>query len=567
MSATNTRSAFRKVIAGLGGPFIALFLFSGVINLLALTGAFYMLQVYDRVLTSHSVSTLLALSLLAVALYVCYGAFDVLRAQMLTRLGLAIDDHLTPLAHRAAMLLPIHHASPAEAMQPLRDAQTISRFFGSNAPIAILDLPWIPLFLGFVFLLHPLLGLIAALGAVLLVVFTLATEVLAGPIQRATSAASAARSQILEAHVRNAETLNALGMVDNAAKHYERANDLHLGAHLRTNDITGGFSSASKIIRLMLQSALIGFGAYLALNGELTAGAIIAASIASSRALAPVELAIGHWKSFVAARQSVGSLFSSIQIVPAQTAPLELPAPHKRLELENVSVSAPLTEKPILGNLSFKLEAGQGLGIIGPSAVGKSTLAKAITNIWPLADGHVRLDGASLEHWSRERLGRYIGYLPQQVELLEGSIAQNIARLDASPDAKAVIAAARAAGVHEMILAQPDGYETKIGPRGGTLSAGQRQRIGLARALFANPFLVVLDEPNSNLDAEGEAALTFAIRGVRERKGIVVVITHRANALAAIDQVAVLQNGKLASFGPKEQLLRNDSKPKFASAA
>ncbi len=566
-SPITARGPWRQILAGLGGPFTALFLFSGIINLLALTGAFYMLQVYDRVLTSHSIPTLLALSVLAIGLFVFYGAFDILRAQMLARLGRAIDDQLTPIAHRASMLLPIHHASPSEAMQPLRDAQTISRFFGSNAPIAILDLPWIPLFLGFIFLLHPLLGMIATLGTALLVGFTWATEHLTRSSQRATSGASNIRSQILESHVRNAETLNALGMVDNAAKRYDRANALHLNAHLRSSDVTGGFSSASKVFRLMLQSAMLGFGAYLALHGQLTAGAIIAASIAASRALAPVELAIGHWKSFVAARQSAGSLFKSINSLPVQTEPLELPAPHKSLVLEDVCITAPITERPILSGVSFKLRAGQGLGIIGPSAVGKSTLAKAITNVWPLADGHVRLDGASLQHWTRERLGRHVGYLPQHVELLEGTIAQNIARLDASPNPEVVIAAARAAGVHEMILSQPDGYETQIGSRGSALSSGQRQRIGLARALYENPFLVVLDEPNSNLDAEGEAALTTAIRSVRERKGIVVIITHRASALSAVDQVALLQNGKLSAFGPKEQLLRSAPKPKLASVA
>lgn len=564
---SSARGPWSQVLAGLGGPFVALFLFSGLINFLALTGAFYMLQVYDRVLTSHSVPTLLALSALAIGLYVFYGAFDILRAQMLARVGLAIDGRLTPLAHRSAMLLPIHHASPSEAMQPVRDVQTIARFFGSNAPVAILDLPWIPLFLGFVYLLHPLLGIIATLGTVLLVGFTWATERLTGSTQRATSGAYNIRSQILESHVRNAETLNALGMVENAATRYDHANALHLNTHLRTSDVTGGFSSASRVFRLMLQSALLGFGAYLALRGQITAGAIIAASIATSRALAPIELAIGHWKSFVAARQSAGSLFHAIKSVPVQAEPLELPPPHESLELEAVSITAPVIDRPILTGVNFKLNAGQGVGIIGPSAVGKSTLAKAITNVWPLADGHVRLDGASLEHWSRERLGRHVGYLPQHVELLEGTIAQNIARFDAAPNPEAVIAAARTAGVHDMILSQPDGYETQIGPRGNALSSGQRQRIGLARALYGNPFLVVLDEPNSNLDAEGEAALTTAIRGVRERKGIVVVITHRASALSAVDQVALLQNGKLAAFGPKTQLLRSAPKPKLASAA
>ena len=328
----------RQALSGLGGSFIALFFFSGLINVLALTGAIYMLQVYDRVLTSHSVPTLLALSLLAIVLYACYGMFDVLRGQILARIGLAMDDRLTPLAHRAAMLLPVCNASSAEAMQPVRDAQMISRFCGSNGPIAILDLPWIPLFLAFIYVLHPLLGVIATLGAVLLIILTWVIERLAGPLQRKVSGASNARSRIFEANVRNAETLNALGMVHNATARYESANAQHLTANLRTSDITGGFSSVSRVFRLMLQSGLLGVGAYLAINGELTAGAIIAASIAASRALAPVELAIAHWKSFVAARQSASALFKSIKSVPAATQPLELPAPTECLTLEDVSI-------------------------------------------------------------------------------------------------------------------------------------------------------------------------------------------------------------------------------------
>jgi ATP-binding cassette subfamily C protein len=326
--------------------------------------------------------------------------------------------------------------------------------------------------------------------------------------------------------------------------------------HSKASDIAGAMGGLSKTMRMVLQSATLGLGAFLVLEGEMTGGAIIAASIAASRALAPIELAIGQWKSFVAARQSFERLKTSV--AAAQTpAPVPLPAPTKSVRLENVAVAVPRTQRLLLNGINLELTAGQGLGIIGPSAAGKSTLARTIAGVMSLARGSVRLDGATLDRWQPEVLGRSIGYLPQDVQLFDGTIAENISRFEEQPDGQEIIAAACAADVHEMILRLPDGYETRIGAGNAVLSAGQRQRLALARALYRNPFLVVLDEPNSNLDAEGEAALTRAIAGVRERGGIAIIIAHRPTALAAVDLVAVMAEGQLASFGPKEQVLRS----------
>jgi ATP-binding cassette subfamily C protein len=301
---------------------------------------------------------------------------------------------------------------------------------------------------------------------------------------------------------------------------------------------------------------MLGLGAYLTLRGQLTAGGIIAASIASSRALAPVELAIAHWKSFVAARQSYGRLTKTLDALPGETTPLPLPPPTRSLSVEGVTVAIPGTQRIVLNNIGFELKAGQALGLIGPSAAGKSSLARAISGVWPTQRGAVRLDGAALDRWGLEDLGWHIGYLPQDVALFDGTIAENIARFEEEPDSGAVIAAAKAANVHDMILRVPDGYETRLGPGGMGLSAGQRQRLALARALYRDPFLVVLDEPNSNLDAEGEAALTQAIFGIRNRGGIAIVIAHRPSALAAVDMVGMMGAGQLTAFGPKDEILK-----------
>jgi ATP-binding cassette subfamily C protein len=541
---------------GFRGAVLAVSVMSGIINLLALTGSLYMLQVYDRVLSSHSVPTLVSLSALMFILYAFYGVFDLLRNQASSRAAVLFDRRIAGPVHAVVVNLPLKGASSSTAQQPMRDVDTIRSFFASGGPVAFLDLPWMPLYLAFVFLLHPLLGLMCFSGMVSLVLLTYLTERLSRNEVQASARADAARKAIADANARNAETLQAMGFVGRAVNRFEKVNQVYLALQAKAGDVMSKLTAVSKFLRLTLQSAILGLGAYLTVRGEVTGGAIIAASITTSRALAPVEQVIAHWRNFLAARQSYARLSNMLGGLPAAFRPLALPPPAERLALENVTVCVPGTELPVLFGMSFELWSGQALAVIGPSAAGKSSLARAITGVWPLLHGSVRLDGAELEGWSSEELGRHIGYLSQDVRLFEGTIAENICRLEDEQDSRAIIAAAKAAGVHDMILHLPRGYATNVGPDGSALSAGQRQRIALARALFRDPFLVVLDEPNSNLDAEGENALSAAIQGVRNRGGIVLVIAHRPSALNAVDNVAMINAGRLSAFGPKDEVLK-----------
>lgn len=543
---------------GLAGFLLAL---SGVINVLALTGAFYMLQIYDRALTSGSVPTLVAISVLAVGLYLFQGLFDVLRSQILVRFGARMDAKLAPLAHEVVIEMPRYGYSTTEALERGRDVDTVRGFVASPAPIALFDLPWMPLFLGFVFLLHPLLGLLTSAGAIVLIALTLTTELLTRKVGGEMHKAAMLRGNLADSHARNADILRAMGFGGRAVARFAQANARHLELQTRTSDISGSISGLSKVLRMMLQSALLGLGAYLTIMGDLSAGAIIACSVAAARALAPIDMVIGNWKSVAAARRSFSRLEDTLAAMDDDSQVLDLPPPSQSLKLENVTVVAPSSGAVLLSEASFELKAGQALGLIGPSGGGKTTLAKGIVGVWPLLRGHVRLDDADLDQWRKDVLGSHVGYLPQDVSLLDGTIAENIARFDPEAEPGAIIAAARVAGVHEMIVRLENGYQTELGPQGMALSAGQRQRIGLARALYGDPFLVVLDEPNSNLDAEGEAALTEALQKVRERGGIAIVIAHRPSALAAVDMIGIVRSGKLAAFGPKQEILRETARP------
>ena len=541
---------------GFRSAIFAVSVISGVINLLALTGSLYMLQVYDRVLSSHSVPTLTALSVLMVAMYAFYGVLDLLRNQASGRAAGLFDRRIGGAVHALVLKLPLKGASRSGAQQPMRDVDTIRTFFANGGPIAFLDLPWMPLYLVFVFMLHPWLGLMCLGGMLMLVLLTFLTEGLSRKEVQASARADAARKAIADTNTRNAEALQAMGIVDRAVQRFETLNHNYLALQTKASDVISRLTTASKFLRLTLQSAILGMGAYLTVRGQVTGGAIIAASIVTSRALAPVEQVIAHWRNFLGARQSYDRLSNMLNRFPADHRPLALPPPVERLSVENMTVCIPGAERPVLLDVGFELERGQALAVIGPSAAGKSSLARAITGVWPLARGSVRLDGAELGGWSLDELGRHIGYVPQDVTLFDGTIAENISRLEEDMDSRAIIAAARAAGVHDLILHLPDGYETNVGPDGSALSAGQRQRIALARALFRDPFLVVLDEPNSNLDAEGESALSAAIQGVRNRGGIVLVIAHRPSALNAADHVAMINAGRLAAFGPKDDVLK-----------
>ena len=403
---------------------------------------------------------------------------------------------------------------------------------------------------------HFWIGVTALLGGLLLISITFLTEMRTRGPAKASSQWAVSRSALAAEGRRNAEVLQAMGMRRQAAQRWQATNAKYLAAHERTSDVASGLGGLSKVFRSFLQSLVLAVGAVLVINQESTAGIIIAGSILTARALAPVETAIANWKGFVAARQSGQRLDQLLELLPKEKEPLALPAPTEAFVVEQLYIAAPDSEKLILSDVSFQLRKGEAVGIIGPSGAGKSTLARGLVGVWPRVRGKIKLDNAALDQWSSEALGKHIGYLPQDIELFEGSIAVNIARFDLKATPDAVLEAARIAGVHDLILSFPEGYGTQVGEGGVALSAGQRQRIGLARAFYGNPFLVVLDEPTSNLDAEGEAALTEAIINVRRRGGIVVVVAHRPKALEGVDHVLVVGEGRLQSFGPKDEVLR-----------
>lgn len=530
--------------------------FSGLSNLLMLTGSFFMLQVYDRVLPGRSVPTLLALLGLAVTLYLFQGGLDLVRGRISVRIGRYFDERLGMRVFDAVVRLPLKTRGDGDGLQPLRDLDQVRSFLSGGGPTALFDLPWMPIYLGICFLFHFWIGVTALVGAAVLVGVTVLTELRTHGPAKAFSRLSVSRTALAAEGRRNAEVLQAMGMRRQAALRWQEVNNKYLAAHEQASDVASGLGGASKVFRSILQSAVLAVGAYLVINQESTAGIIIAGSILTARALAPVEIAIANWKGFVATRQAGRRLDHLLKLLPKEQEPLALPAPTEAVVVEQLYVAAPDSDRQILADVSFELRRGQAVGIIGPSGSGKSTLARALVGVWPRHRGRIKLDNAALDQWAAEALGKHIGYLPQGVELFEGSIAANISRFNKRAKPVDVLEAAKAAGAHDLILSLPDGYGTKIGEGGFALSAGQRQRIGLARALYANPFLVVLDEPSSNLDAEGEEALTEAIVGVRRRGGIVVVIAHRPKALEGVDHVLVIGEGRLQSFGPKEEVLR-----------
>jgi PrtD family type I secretion system ABC transporter len=556
-------SALRRCVPALAGVAV----FSGVLNLLALTGSLYMLQVYDRVLPSRSVPTLVGLTALMVVMYAAYGLLDLTRSTIMSRLGFRFDRLLRERVFGAVLLLPLRAPQTGAAMQPARDLEQIRSFLSSQGPSALFDLPWLPIYLAMVFLLHPYLGLLSTAGALVLASLALITEARSRAPARAQAASANRKQAYGEAVRRNAEVIRALGLGNRVSSCWGLRNEANLRDQGRALDITIRLGSISRVARMILQSCLLGLGAYVVIQGEATGGVMIAASIMTSRALAPVEVAIANWRGFMAARQSWTRLKQTLRAVPPEPEKLGLPRPSREVSVEGLSVAAPGEQRPIVQNVSFTLTAGDGLGVIGPSASGKSTLARALVGAWEAQRGVVRFDGAALDQYETAALGRDIGYLPQDIELFEGTIAENIARLEAKPDAPKVIAAAAAAGVHEMILQLPQGYDTRIGEGGASLSGGQRQRIALARALYGDPFFVVLDEPNSNLDAEGDAALASAIASVRGRQGIVVIVAHRPAALSAVDKLAVMRGGQLQMFGPKEEVLAKVIQPVAPSPA
>ena len=554
-SPSRVRSELTEALAACRGAFYGTALISGMSNILMLTGAMFMLEIYDRVLPSRSMPTLVGLLVLVAALFTALGILDAIRGRILVRIGGALDETLSGRVYDTLVRLPLKAGARSDGTQPLRDLDAVRSYLSGLGPVALFDLPWIPLYLAICFAFHPLIGFTALGGAIILIALTFLTEFLMRAPTKAATEAAVVRSGLAEASRRNAEALVAMGMASRIAARWGKANRQYMHSQREASDLGGGLSAISKVLRMMLQSGVLAVGAYLVINQEASAGIIIAASILSARALAPVDLAIANWKGFVAARQSWQRLNQLLIVLPARTASMPLQAPAHRLTVESVSASPPGVPKIVVQDITFKLEAGQGLGIIGPSGSGKSSLVRLLVGVWQPVRGNVRLDGAALDQWAPDALGRHVGYLPQDVELMAGTVAQNIARFEDEPDTDAVIAAAKAVGVHDLIVRLPAGYDTQIGEQGSALSAGQAQRIALARAVYRDPFLVVLDEPNSNLDSEGEEALTQAVLGVRERKGIIVVVAHRPSAIAGVDQLLMMSQARAQAIGPKDEIL------------
>ncbi|RWB58267.1 MAG: type I secretion system permease/ATPase [Mesorhizobium sp.] len=548
-------SLLRTAMSDCAPGLLGVGLFSAVTNILALTGSLYMLQVYDRVLPSQSVPTLVGLTVGMLGLYAAYGLLDFVRLRLLVRIASRLYRNLHQRAFAVSVLLPLKAGREADRVDPLRDLDHLRGFLSGSGPTVIFDAPWIPFYLLIIYMLHPSLGVLATVGALAVVALTAVAEILGRRPARMTSEAMISQRALAESGRRNAEVVHAMGLSSRLARRWSDMVHGYLLYQERLSDIIGGTSSLSKALRMALQSSVLGLGAYLVIGGEASPGVIIASSILLGRALAPVDAAIANWKGFLTTRHSYFQLKATFDAFENPTEPMELPRPQTRLTVERLTVAPPGVPKPTVLDVNFQLSSGAGMAIVGPSGSGKTTLVRALVGAWRPLHGKVRLDGASLDQWNPHSLGAHIGYLPQDVELFDGTVADNISRFGGKSDPKGVLAAARAAGVYSMIMHLPEGFQTRIGEGGRALSAGQRQLIGLARALYGEPFLIVLDEPNSNLDVEGDAALAGAILAVRQRGGIVIVVAHRPSALTNIDQVLVLTNGMVRSFGSREEVL------------
>jgi PrtD family type I secretion system ABC transporter len=541
----------RDLVSRFRPLFVYAGLFSLAINLLLLVPPLYMLQVFDRVLASRSGETLFVLTVAAIAALVVMTLLDVLRARLLAAAGAALDRGLGPRV-LDGLLAQTARLSGATYLNGLRDVNTLRGFLGGTGLMALFDAPWLPVFLLVILLFHPLLGAVALAGALIMVTLAYLNEkVSREPLERAQAEARRA-GRFIDANVRNAEVVNALGMLPAVTRRWARLNDAALGEQALASRLGSSFSGFTKFARQFIQMAMLAAGAWLVVDQHVSAGVMIAATILLGRALAPVETLVASWRSLVEARTAWTRLDQLLKAMPPAGPHTELPAPSGRLEVERVMFG--YGEKAIVRGVSFSLEAGEALGLIGPSASGKSTLARLLIGVWQPRSGVVRLDGADVAAWPRERLGPHIGYLPQDVELFGGTVAENIARLG-EPDAAEVIRAAQRAHVHELILRLPKGYDTEIGEGGQALSPGQRQRIALARALYRGPRFVLLDEPNANLDHEGEEALMRALQGLKAEGATLVVIAHRPSLLRGVDKILVLREGLVDRFGPRAEIM------------
>ena len=535
----------------------AVAIFSFVVNMLMLTGPLYMLNVYDRVLGSRSLETLIALSVLVAFLYGMMGILDFVRGRVMGRVGARFQSRLDRRVFAASLRASNQSRPPEEARTALRDLEAVQRLITSPALMALFDLPWTPLFFLGIFIFHPWLGLLAVAGGAVLIAVAVGNQLSTKkPLETANAASF--QSEALGAQIRQeSEMVHALGMRGAAFDRWQIARGASLDATIAASDSAGTYTATTKTFRLFLQSAMLGLGALLVLRGEMTAGAMIAGSILMGRALAPIEMIVGQWAVFQKGREGWTRLSLLLGSVPDDPPRTTLPAPRAILTADSITVIPPGEQQAALRMISFDVRPGQAVGVIGTSGAGKSTLARALTGVWRPAGGKIRLDGASLEQYDADTLGRYIGYLPQRVQLFDGTIKENIARMSMTPDDAAVVVAAKKAAAHEMILKLPDGYDTRVTASGGRLSGGQMQRVGLARAMYGDPVILVLDEPNSNLDNDGSIALNNAIRVAKSEGKAVFIMAHRPAAIQECDLLLVIENGTRRAFGPKEEVMRD----------
>jgi len=544
----------RMVLRQHRGTLVGVAIFSAIINILMLTSPIFMMQVYDRVLTSRSIPTLVSLLVIATALLVLMAVLDYLRSGILARIGIAVDRELRDSVFVAVVEQTLRRDAQGDGQQVVRDLDSVRMFLSGPGLVALFDLPWIPFYLLVCFAFHPLLGYLSLAGAIVLVVLMVWGFAVSKRSAMLATEALSQRNAWMEGSRRNAESLRALGMVSNIRNQWRDAHLTSLIEQTAGSEAGGKITAFTKMFRILLQLLLLAVGAYLVVGNLATPGVMLAASVLAGRALAPLEQAIGQWRQFVQYREARARL-ATLKI-PNEASRTSLPSPRQSLVLSDVAVAPPGSHMATLQGVTLALQAGAAVAVVGPSAAGKSTLARGLVGAWPIVRGEIRLDGAEISQWSPDDLGKAIGYLPQAVDLFDGTVSQNIARFSPKPDDAATIEAAKLAGAHDMILKLPQGYDTRIGDSHLALSAGQKQRIGLARALYGSPFLVILDEPNSNLDGEGEAALCRAIRGIRERGGIAVVMAHRPSALAEVSHALYIRDGRQVVFGPQDEVMR-----------
>ncbi len=525
----------------------AVAVFSLFINLLMLTAPLYMLQVYDRVLVSRSHDTLLYLSIVAIAALLVFGVLEFIRSRVLIRISGQFDRQLSKKVFQTVM-------QSGSGAQPFRDLETIRSFFTGPSLLALFDSPWTPIYIIIIYFLHPMLGHVVLVGGLVLFAIAVSNELLTRKPLQDSAVETAQANQFTELSSRNHDAIKAMGMLPGLTAVWKNWHDAGLAYQSQASDRASYISGSAKFVRFFIQVASLGTGAYLAINEIITPGTMIAASIISSRALAPIESAIGGWRSFLMARTSRKRLTEYLDHLFDEKEPMELPVPKGEIEFENVYTIPPGAELPVLSGITFQLSAGETLGITGPSAAGKSSVARLMVGAWSPNSGTVRLDKAELEHWDPAKLGQYVGYLPQDVELFSGSIADNIARFT-QVDPRKIVAATKLAGAHETILTLPEGYDTNIGPSGENLSGGQRQKIGIARAFYGQPPLIVLDEPTSNLDAVGEAAVRSAIDILKQLGSTVIIIAHKPVVIGSVDNLMVIQNGMLTHYGPTNEVM------------